>query len=146
MKSYALDTNILIYAFDDTEPVKQARAVELLNALRRRVLVVPAQTFAEAAYVLTFRRKPPYTPTRVAQVLQDLREVCTPALLTPEVVFEALRGVERYKMAYYDAQIWAAARLSGADVLLSEDFQSGRTVEGVTFVNPFDPAFSVATL
>ena len=58
--------------------------------------------------------------------------------LTPAVVLEAVRGVRDHQFPYYDAQIWAAAKLNQVPVVLSEDFASGSTVEGVTFVNPFD--------
>jgi predicted nucleic acid-binding protein len=36
--------------------------------------------------------------------------------------------------------MWAVAREAGCRYLLSEDFQSGRTLLGVTFVNPFAAA------
>jgi predicted nucleic acid-binding protein len=33
--------------------------------------------------------------------------------------------------------MWAVARQVRCDFLISEDFQDGRQLEGVTFVNPF---------
>lgn len=33
--------------------------------------------------------------------------------------------------------LWAAVRRAGVDLLISEDFQDGRTIEGVRIVNPF---------
>jgi len=50
---------------------------------------------------------------------------------------EAARGVKEHRFSYWDAQIWAAAKLNQVPVIFSEDFASGSTVEGVTFVNPF---------
>ena len=43
-----------------------------------------------------------------------------------------------HALAYYDAQIWATARLSQIPVIFSEDFNSWSSLEGVRFVNPFD--------
>lgn len=43
-----------------------------------------------------------------------------------------------------DAQIWAAARLAGITIVLTEDFNSGAVIEGVRFVNPFTPEFELA--
>jgi predicted nucleic acid-binding protein len=40
-------------------------------------------------------------------------------------------------MPFWDAQIWATAKLNQIPQVLSEDFQHGRAVEGVEFVNPF---------
>ena len=61
--------------------------------------------------------------------------------LTPMVVLEALRGVRDYQLSYYDAQVWATARLNQVPVIFSEDFNSNATLEGVRFVNPFASDF-----
>lgn len=61
--------------------------------------------------------------------------------LTVPIILEAGRGVRDHKLAYYDAQLWAAAHLNQLTLLLSEDFQSGRVLEGVRFVNPFAADF-----
>jgi len=42
-----------------------------------------------------------------------------------------------YQMPFWDAQIWATAKLNQIPKILSEDFQHGRAIEGVVFVNPF---------
>ncbi len=66
--------------------------------------------------------------------------------LTGPVVLEALRGVEEHMLSYYDAQIWAVARLGQVGVILSEDFNPGAVLDGVSFTNPLDPAFDLAAL
>jgi predicted nucleic acid-binding protein len=55
-----------------------------------------------------------------------------------------VRGVRDYRMSYYDAQIWAAAKLSQASAVLSEDFTAGQVIEGIRFVNPFVAGFEVS--
>jgi predicted nucleic acid-binding protein len=40
-------------------------------------------------------------------------------------------------MSYWDAQIWATAKLNQIPRVLSEDFSHGCRVESVEFVNPF---------
>lgn len=54
---------------------------------------------------------------------------------------EAVRGVQAYTMSFWDALIWAVARLNGIGVVFSEDFNDGATIEDVRFVNPFAPGF-----
>ncbi len=63
--------------------------------------------------------------------------------LTPQIVLEAARGVRDHGLSYYDAQIWATARLNQIPVVFSEDFQDGQTLEGVRFVNPFTAEFEL---
>ncbi|WP_375504921.1 hypothetical protein [uncultured Nostoc sp.] len=38
---------------------------------------------------------------------------------------------------FWDAQIWATARLNQIEEVYTEDFASGARVEGVRFTNPF---------
>jgi len=52
-------------------------------------------------------------------------------------VIEAIRGVHSHQMPYWDAQIWASALINQIPIVLSEDFSSGRVIEGVRFINPF---------
>jgi predicted nucleic acid-binding protein len=66
--------------------------------------------------------------------------------LTGPLVLEALRGVREHLLSYYDAQIWAAARLGQIGMILSEDFNPGAVLDGVLFANPLDPAFDLNSL
>ncbi len=52
-----------------------------------------------------------------------------------------LRGVRDHQLSYYDAQVWATARLNQVPVIFSEDFNSNAPLEGVRFVNPFASDF-----
>ena len=57
--------------------------------------------------------------------------------VTGSVVLQAARGVCDHQFSFWDAQIWAVARLNQVPVIFSEDFDSGAVIEGVQFVNPF---------
>ena len=50
---------------------------------------------------------------------------------SPAIVLEAVRGVRDHRFSYDDAQISAAAKLNQLQVILSEDFNVGVTIEGV---------------
>jgi len=63
--------------------------------------------------------------------------------LTGPIVLEAVRGVHTYKMAYWDSQIWALARLHQIPIIFTEDFNVGAVIEGVRFVNPFSKDFDL---
>ena len=51
----------------------------------------------------------------------------------------ATRG-DRHGLSFWDALLWATADRVGVRYLLTEDFQDGRTLGGVTFVDPFKGA------
>lgn len=142
----ALDSNILIYAFDGSAPFKQDRAIALIRLLGETDAVLPAQALAETPRVLLVKRRPPLSPDEVTGFVERLASAFTVVPLTEHIVMDAVRAVAAHGFSYFDAQIWAAARSAGATVLLTEDFQDGRTVEGVRTVNPFADGFDPATL
>ena len=148
---YLLDTNVLVYGVDPADPEKQARALDVLARVGRPSPVsptaaLPAQALAEFSRVTLFRLRPPVPSDDVYRQIGLYERTFPVVPLTPPVVLEAVRGVRDHQFPYYDAQIWAAAKLNQIPVVLSEDFDSGSTVEGVTFVNPFDPAFDTSGL
>ncbi len=63
--------------------------------------------------------------------------------VTGMVVLPASCGVRDHQMNFWDAQIWATARLNQVPVVFSEDFNVGASIEGVRFVNPFSADFQM---
>ena len=142
---YLVDTNVLVYAYDRSEPGKRASAVRLLNELAlsgRGVLSL--QVLAEFFTVVTRKLRAPLSVTsaeaRVLNYMQGWRTVA----VTNMVFREALRGVRVHHMVLWDAQIWATARLNQIPTVLSEDFSSGAVIEEVACLNPFDPSFELS--
>jgi len=137
-----VDTNLLVYLFDYADPHRQNQAIAVLRHLETagsgRLSV---QSLAEFASVSTRRLRPPLTPAQALQQVESFSQALPVLDLTPAIVLEATRGVRDHRLPYYDAQIWAAARLNQVPVIFSEDFASGSTLEGVRFVNPFAPDF-----
>jgi predicted nucleic acid-binding protein len=140
-----LDANVLVYADDAREPNEAARAALLIGELvgSGRAVVTP-QVLGEYWVVVTRRFSPPMSPERAEARLQEYRTFMRVIPYDSIIVAEAVRGVRRYGFHYYDAQVWAAARLAAVDVVLSEDFDSGAEIEGVRFVNPFAEDFDVS--
>jgi predicted nucleic acid-binding protein len=137
-----LDTNVLVYFVDPEDPRKQYRAEEVMNALRANQNGrLSVQNLAEFFYTSTRKLKPPLSPSQAMEQIDRFQTLWPVFSLTPVIVTEAARGVRDHQLAYYDAQIWATARLNGVPVIFSEDFQTGRTLEGVRFVNPFADDF-----
>jgi predicted nucleic acid-binding protein len=144
---YLIDTNLLVYTLDRKESVKRDRARDVL----RRVggagnAALPAQVLSEFATACLRKLEPPPDPATVRREVERLLLAFPVLPLTGPVVLEALRGVAEHLLSYYDAQIWAVARLGQVGVVLSEDFNPGAVLDGVSFANPLDPAFDLAAL
>ena len=63
--------------------------------------------------------------------------------MSGSIILEAVRGVRIHQMAFWDAQIWASARLHQIPLIFTEDFNVGAVIEGVRFVNPFEEDFNL---
>ena len=144
---YLVDTNLLIYPHDPGEPVKASRAAAVLtHVATAQSGALAVQVLAEFANVTLKKLKPPLDADAVHAQIERLTRMFPVLPLTPAVVLEAVRGVRDHRLSYYDAQIWAVAKLNQVATILSEDFNPGAAVEGVSFINPFAPACVMADL
>lgn len=139
-----IDTNLVVYAYDRGEPEKQQQAIQLLDALfTSGAGILSAQTLAEFFRAVT-RGTHPILPIEQAYAqVQELSQAWVVLPITPAIVLEAARGARDHQLAYWDAQIWATAKLNQLAVILTEDFPSAEVIEGVQFVNPFLPEFAL---
>ena len=142
MPSILLDTNILVYTFEPRDLERQERAIAVLVQLEQRGAgCLSAQCLAEFVNAVIAKRRLSIDEA----ILQVERwQYAFPVFsITPQIVLEAARGVRDHALSYYDAQIWAAARLNQIPIVLSEDFQDGQSLEGVRFINPFAEGFDL---
>ncbi len=145
MAAVLVDTNVLVYAHDRGEPVKQQQAIQVLDALQATGQGrLTAQVMGEFFRATTRPSTSMLTIEQAQQQVDNFILTWTILDTTAMVVQEAVRGVLAHRLSYYDAQIWATARLNQIAVVFSEDFADGRALEGVRFVNPFSSEFALA--
>lgn len=139
-----VDTNILLYAYDRGEPVKQPRSLTILDhlAVSRKGVLTP-QILAEFFINAIQKLDPPLTPREAYDRIHNYLLAWEVLDMTGSIVLEAARGVQIYRMAYWDAQIWASARLHQVPVVFTEDFNAGAVIEGVRFIDPFSADFDM---
>ena len=141
---FLLDTNILVYAHDPRDAIKQERALRVLNeVIGTGRAVLSAQCLSEFFAVATRRLPEPLTPAEARTQLERFVRACRVVDVTAAVVLEGCRGVEAHGMSLWDALIWAAAKLNQVPCILTEDAEHGRFLEGVRFLNPFTPEFAL---
>jgi predicted nucleic acid-binding protein len=129
------DTNVLVYADDDDAPDKQQRARDLFREHRREGTgVVSLQVLQE--YFVTVTKKLKVDPRRVRREVELLAEF---DVVSPRVE-DILAAVDLHRLhgfSFWDGLILRAAQQAGCRVLLSEDFQHGREIDGIQISNPF---------
>jgi predicted nucleic acid-binding protein len=129
-----LDTNILIYAVsaNEAEAKKRRTAIELL----RTKFAVSTQVLQE--FYATSTRKPniPLTPIEALTWVEMLeQQPC--AVIDPSLIKTAIATSQRFRIAYWDAAIIAAAERLGAETLFTEDLNHGQSYGSVRVINPF---------
>ena len=129
------DTNVLVYADDEDTPTKQRRAFELIAEHRRaRTGVVSLQVLQE--YFVTITRKLRVDASIARRKVELVAEFDVAA---PEVA-DILAAIDLHRLhgfSFWDALVIRAAKQAGCSVLLSEDMQDAREIDGVRIVNPF---------
>jgi predicted nucleic acid-binding protein len=130
----ALDSNILIYAELEPESDKGTRSADLILRAARNG-VIPAQVLGE--YLRFIQRRVPEAfegAIRQASVYQA-------AFLTPPttdaIINKASALAHAHRMQLWDCVVCTASTQAGAKVLLTEDMQSGRILDGLRLINPF---------
>ena len=135
-KRVSLDTNILIYAIDKDAGEKQTMALQLIEkCVVEYDCVLTLQSLSEFYAATT--RKGILEHDEASAFIKDwqiLFPTITPSSKTIDI---ALKTVGAHKLSFWDAMLWAVVRENKVSALFSEDFQSGRELEGVTFINPF---------
>ena len=131
-----LDTNIVFYAYDSSDPGKQIRAQVLLQqAAAGGVGVVSAQVLGEFFHATVIRKRV-LTADEAEQALRALSALEVVGI-DFALVLAAIAYHRQYQLRYWDALIVAAAKQAGCVELLSEDLNDGQDYDGVRVRNPF---------
>jgi predicted nucleic acid-binding protein len=130
-----LDTNILIYAIDSSEGKKHALASKIL--LRAAMAGQPLMLQSLNEFCAVVKRKRLMSSATLRKIVDYHRNAFTLEAPVIEDLLTALQAQDDHKLPFWDALLWATARRSGCRIIFSEDFQDGRELGGVRFVDPF---------
>ena len=129
------DTNVLVYTDDKAAPAKQRRALDLIAEHRRaKTGVVSLQVLQE--YFVTVTRKLHLDPRIARRKVELIAEF---DIAFPEVA-DILAAIDLHRLhgvSFWDALVLRAAKQAGCSIVLSEDMQGNREIDGVQIVNPF---------
>ena len=132
-----VDSNVLVYSFDQREPEKQTRARDWLDRLwSARTGRVSFQVLQEFYVTVTGKLKPGLDPETARKVVRSLW-AWQPMATDEQSFVAAWRIQDRFQLSWWDALIVAAARSAGCSTLLTEDLQHGQDLDGLRVVDPF---------
>ncbi len=134
---FFVDTNLLVYAYDQTAEPKRSISAKVLSALwEHRTGVVSTQVLQELFVALTRKVARPLPVDIVEGIVSDFlgwRLVVNDG----KAILRAIDIQKRLGLSFWDSLIVQAAVFARAHTLLTEDLQNGQVIDGVTIVNPF---------
>lgn len=137
MTRVALDSNILIYAEIEPDSEKGMRSADLILKVARDG-VLPAQVLGEFLRFVQRRFPDSFAEaTRQARLYQSV--FITPPT-TNAIINRASELAGAHRLQLWDCVVCAASAEARAKVLLTEDMQDGRILDGLRLINPFAAA------
>jgi len=135
---FLVDTNVIVYLYNSDNPEKGDNAQQLIETIiTRNLAVISTQIAGELFYHLN-------------KYLKNAKEVVSLYLdnwkmleVNSLIIKEAMRAVSQYQLSYWDAQVWASAKLNQVPFIISEDVPGQNPLETVTYLNPFVTDFNI---
>ena len=134
MPKVFLDTNILLYSLDESNPDKKDRCRELLKGLAREKNGVISTQVLQEFYVAS-TGKLGADPLIIKDILRALERFET-VVITPMLIREAVDCSVLNRLSFWDALIIVAAESAHCEILWTEDLNHGQVIRSVRIENP----------
>lgn len=136
MSRVFLDTNLLAYQFDRSEPEKREAALDAVRGADHS-FIVSTQVLLELYVVLTRKLRPPLPHDEASDAIDALARL--PVVSADDfLVRRAVATVAAHQLSVWDAMIIEAAAQAGCEEVWTEDLAAGSTIRGVSVVNPLE--------
>jgi predicted nucleic acid-binding protein len=136
----AIDTNVLVYYLDATEPVKQAKAQHLYERLSQPPIDTLLLWQVAGEWLNRLRKwqaAKRITASDVESYYRDLLKVF-PLVIPSAAAFATYFDLySRFSLSHWDAMLLAACKDAGVTTLYSEDLDAATDYDGVSVANPF---------
>ncbi len=132
---YFLDTNILVYAFDQNAQEKRTKALSLSQP--GEPWLISWQVVQEFCAAARHRFAVPLDLEFLDDYLNLFLLPHCKVMSSGPIYQKALQIQRQTQFRFYDSLIVAAALESGASVLYSEDLQHDRSIGHLRIINPF---------
>jgi predicted nucleic acid-binding protein len=132
-----VDTNILVYAHDASDPAKQRVARIVLERLWELGTGAISTQILQEFYVVATRKLEKSLSRADARLAIEVYSTWHVVVIEPALIIAATRVEEEHALSLWDALVVEAARVAGAERLLTEDLTHGQVIAGVLIENPF---------
>jgi predicted nucleic acid-binding protein len=137
-----IDTNILIYAYDDSEREKHHIAIRLFEKCWKKQLkyAFSIQNLSEYFVNVTKKIEKPISNIEASNNVRDILSF-SHFLIYPfgaNEVLIALDFVQEYKISYWDALIAAVMKENDISTIITENVKDFKKIPWIEVINPFE--------
>lgn len=130
MSDIFLDSNVILCLLSCNE-----RKADIAEKLLIQKPSISVQVLNEITSVCHRKIKMPWD--EIHELLAAVKANCSIVPLTVDTHTQAVQIAQQHRLSFYDSHIVAAAVVSGARRLMSQDMQNGMVIHGLSIQNPF---------
>jgi len=133
-----IDSNILVYAYDKSEPKKHSIAKKILKEKwTKQDAVLSIQNLAEFYSIVTRKIQKPIAVEKAKQIILDLIDGFEILKYNEYTVVNAINNQAIYKIPFWDALIVATMEENSISTIIIENQKDFRKAEWIKTINPF---------
>jgi len=133
-----IDSNILVYAYDKSEPKKHSLAKKTLKEKwTKQDAVLSVQNLAEFYSIITRKIQKPIAVEKAKQIILDLIDGFEILKYTEFTIVNAINNQAIYKIHFWDALIVATMEENSISTIITENQKDFSKSKWIKIINPF---------
>lgn len=130
-----IDSNIWLYAFIETQDSGKSSIAKSVIQNKDISILLSTQIINEVCINLI--KKAGFSEEKIRRLINSFYRKYDVIGIEREILFKSSEIREKHNFSFWDSLVFASALYSGADILYSEDMQSGFVIEKTQIINPF---------
>lgn len=136
--NFFIDTNIIVYLFDDRYPKKQKISKDIMHkGLKDRAGKISFQVIQEFTNVAINKFEETILKKDLTHFIKKILLPLNSGFQSVDLINKAIEINYSHSISFYDALILSATIEANCKVLYTEDMEHGFKIDGVKVVNPF---------
>ncbi len=138
---FLIDSNILIYAYDKSDSIKNPIAGKILTELfkNKTSAAISTQIVSEFFVNVTRKIEKPISKREAYYIIQEITSMSNIKILTIEkqTILNATNLSEEFSMSYWDSLIASVMKENKVFTIITENEKDFKKIPWLTIINPF---------